>query len=94
MGRMRQLYRPRTEEQLRIMAWLLEQGITREDIAWAALTAPNRVSIGKRSGQCLEVTYEEGAVRVCIVQRPEKRSRVARPGLGLLGRIRSSPPTG
>lgn len=62
---MRQLYRPRTEEQLRIMAWLLEQGITREDIAWAALTAPNRVSIGKRSGQYLEVTYEEGAVRVC-----------------------------
>ena len=62
---MRQLYRPRTEEQLRIMAWLLEQGVTREDIAWANLLAGNRVSIGKRSGQCLELTYEEGAVRAC-----------------------------
>ena len=87
MGRMRQLYRPRTEEQLRIMAWLLEQGITREDIAWVALTAPNRVSIGKRSGQCLEVTYEEGAVRVCTNEEgigsvDEQRKGRGRPRAG------------
>ena len=84
---MRQLYRPRTEEQLRIMAWLLEQGITREDIAWAALTDPNRVSIGKRSGQCLEVMYEEGAVRVCtseegIGSAHEQRKGPGRPRTG------------
>ena len=84
---MRQLYRPRTEEQLRIMAWLLEQGVTRDDIAWANLLAGNRVSIGKRSGQCLEVTYEEGAVRVCTSEEgigsvDEQRKGRGRPRTG------------
>lgn len=84
---MRQLYRPRTEAQLRIMAWLLEQGITREDVAWVHLPDGNRVSIGKRSGQCLEITYEEGAVRVCtseegIGSADEQRKGRGRPRAG------------
>ena len=60
------------------MAWLLEQGVTREDVAWANLLAGNRVSIGKRSGQCLELTYEEGAVRACA--REEWGERVGKQG--------------
>lgn len=68
-GVMRRLYRPRTEEQLRIMAWLLEQGVTRADVARAQLLADNRVRIVKTSGQCLEVEYRWGDVRV--VQREE-----------------------
>ena len=62
MGRMRQFYRPRTEEQLRIMAWLLERGYSRTDVARVKLLGPDRVRVTMHSGRRLVVVYEEGAV--------------------------------
>ena len=54
---MRQLYRPRTEAQLRIMAWLIEAGVTRSDVGRVWLLGPDKVRL-RRQGSMKTMTVE------------------------------------
>lgn len=72
MGRpMKQLYRPQTEGQLKIMGWLLARGVTRKDVARVELLGPDRVRLRDRAGQYMVAESRDG--RVLIDQTPEHK---------------------
>ena len=68
---MRQLYRPRTEGQLKIMGWLLARGVTRADVAGVELLGPDRVRLQNPAGQYMVVEHRDG--RVWIDQTPDTK---------------------
>ena len=56
-GGMRRLYRPQTEGQLRIMAYLIKVGVTRSDVGRVWLLGPDKVRL-RRAGSTTTMTVE------------------------------------
>lgn len=69
-GGMRRLYRPQTEEQLRIMAYLIEAGVTRSDVGRVWLLGPDKVRL-RRAGSTTTMTVEVRDGKLVLDMDPE-----------------------
>lgn len=69
-GVMRRLYRPQTEEQLQIMTYLIEAGVTRSDVGRVWLLGPDKVRL-RRAGSTTTMTVEIQYGKLVFDMAPE-----------------------